>query len=141
MSTSSSRRLVSAAMLAGAAAFLGACEPLPGEPAAGVTTAVATPSGAFGSVPLVDLNGRSWQPRVGQGYVSALGDSCARVTLTPVGAGMPLQRIACLQNGAWTIVVPLALAPGEADARFAPIPDASAPASADPVPFSQRSTL
>ena len=148
MRTRFSRKVVPAVMMAGATFLLAACDPpilIPGDAPYRspdeITTPAAVPTGAFGTAPLVDQSGRAWQPRVGRSYVSATGHACSTVALTPAGAGMAVQRVACLQDGAWTIVVPLALAPGEADPRFAPIADPTAPAtpSTQTAPFQQRS--
>lgn len=148
MRTRSSRKVVPAVVMAGAALLLVACEPpilIPGDAPwrspDEVTTPAAVPSGAFGTAPLVDQSGRTWQPRVGRSYVSAAGHACSTVALTPAGAGLALQRVACLQDGVWTIQVPLALAPGEADPRFSPIGDPTAPMAepTETAPFRQRS--
>lgn len=143
MSTLTSGKGLPAALVAGVILVLAACTPVapaPGTAVAAASAAVATPTAAFGTAPLVDQGGRTWQPRINRTYVSAMGTSCATVTLSPVGAGLPVQRVACLKDGKWDFVVPLSLSPGEPDPRFAPIPEQLADATGATRP-SQWSTL
>lgn len=121
---------------------LGACQPMPEGAGTGALPTVALP-GAFGSAPLIDLAGQEWQPRVDRGYVSAIGSRCAAVTLSPVGGGPRVHRSACLEDGAWQIMVPLALGLGEPDPRFPPLSDPTvppAPPAAPPPAFKLRSS-
>ncbi|MCW0181339.1 MAG: hypothetical protein OJI70_06145 [Zavarzinia sp.] len=83
-------------------------------------------AGGFGATPLVDTAGRPWAPTIERSFVSALGQNCAAVVLTPLTGGLPIHRVVCEQGGQWVVTVPLVLVPGEADPRFVGAPTAPA---------------
>jgi len=125
--------LMISALFLTATAVAGCAQMAAGAPGAAAAQAgAATPSASFGTEPMVDQNGLSWQPRVLRRYVSAAGHECLSLGLTPIGAGVPVRRAACFDKDQWQVLPPLALTPGEPDPRFTPFQaTAVAPASSN----------
>lgn len=129
MRSSSSRRAVVFTLMAAGALSLGGCmAPATSGDMSGSSGLIAG-AGGFGAAPLVDTAGRPWAPTVERSFVSALGQNCAAVALTPLSGGLPIHRVVCEQGGQWVVTVPLVLAPGEADPRFASVPAKGADAT------------
>ena len=125
MRTYSCRRGSMVAIAIAVPLILGDCSGSQGRPTAlaadGGAGFVAT-SGSLASRALIDTSGRGWRPEIRGSYVSAAGNDCAKVMLTPQSGGVPVQRVVCIEDAAWVVVAPLVQKPGEPDPRFAPTP-------------------